>query len=482
MRVTRARRLLILLCAAATLAAACKTPVVPEVAAPATPTPVPVPTATPAPVEPDAPTPTPAPFEAEPGLTAEEIRIGVIYDVGGGPIADELAESAPQAIEAWADDINRRESGLAGRTIVVERIPTSPLLADHAEAIDLACGRDLFALVGSTALFDNEGIDQLESPDCGLPDFPSVVSSFERLRSSVTTVSNPITANTWSAGWARYYVEAAPEATANAATMLLDLPVTVVTGSRMIEAATAQGFEFVYGPQVAFDTDYVEEVGELADIEPGLLAWPSDAGRLLSVLRELDAQAVDIPIVNCGQSCYSRSWVETAGVLGDGVSVWLATHPLEEGDLSTELNRYIFFLGGAHPGAAPTATGVNAWASALLFEEAVRIAVGEDTPDYDPASLTRAGVLGAARNITSWDARGLHGVANPAERIPSSCFVLMTLTDGVWERTFPERRGEFDCAPENLVNLTITAGSGEGSDGPAPTPDEAPADEVEDGS
>jgi hypothetical protein len=72
-----------------------------------------------------------------------------------------------------------------------------------------------------------------------------------------------------------------------------------------------------------------------------------------------------------------------------------------------------------------------------------------------------------------------HGLANPAAGLASPCFVLLTLGDGVWNRTFPERRGEFDCAPENLVPLKVTGDFGAD---PTPTPAPAPDDEnVEDG-
>jgi ABC-type branched-subunit amino acid transport system substrate-binding protein len=481
MRVTGPGRLFCLLSfilAAAMLATACATPAIRAIDAPATPTPVPTPTVPPVPTVADQPTPTPAPSDGEKGLAPDSIRIGVIIDVGDGRVSDQMSESAAQAVEAWANNINN-EGGLAGRDVTVERFLTSPLLADHAEIIDLACNRDIFALVGSAALFDNDGLDQLQSPECRLPDFPAQVTSKERLESTVTTVSNPIVSDPWLAGWARYYAENNPEGAVAAATMLLDVPVSVINGSRMIEAVGIHGFEFVYRPEVAFDTDFVAEVGQIAEVAPQVLTWPNDGGRLITLLSELDAQEVDIPTIDCGQACYSRFWVEDAGAQGNGVSAWLATRPLEEADLNGELTRYLFLLGRSDPTAIPTSTGVNAWASALLFEEAVKRAVGVDTPAYDPTSLTRASVLAAASTIASWDAGGLHGLANPAAGLASPCFVLLTLGDGVWNRTFPERRGEFDCAPENLVPLKVTGDFGAD---PTPTPAPAPDDEnVEDG-
>ncbi|MFV2039705.1 MAG: hypothetical protein ACC660_05640, partial [Acidimicrobiales bacterium] len=241
---SRSRRVGAVALSVALLAAACAEPVIPLVAPPATPTPVPQPTATPAPTVENVPTPTPAPFESEPGLTADTMRVGVIFDVGAGAVADQLSRSAVEAVGAWAAAINR-DGGLAGRNVEVIPIETNPLLADHAQAIDFACNSGLFALIGSTALFDAEGLEQLESANCRLPDFPSVVSTTERLQASVTTVSNPITSNLWQAGWARYFVDSQPDAAAAAAMMLLDFglesDVSIINGERTIGAATAPG-------------------------------------------------------------------------------------------------------------------------------------------------------------------------------------------------------------------------------------------------
>ena len=101
-----------------------------------------------------------------------------------------MSISAAEAVEAWAEDRNNTNQ-LAGRQIVVERIETNPLIGDHAEAINIACNRDFFALVGSIALFDGDGLEQLESPDCGLPDFPAVVNSIERLGAQTTVTITP---------------------------------------------------------------------------------------------------------------------------------------------------------------------------------------------------------------------------------------------------------------------------------------------------
>ncbi len=422
------------------------------VAAPATP----VPTATPEPTSaPAVPVPTPAPFDSEPGVTADTIRIGVIADVGGtAELGAENNLGAFEAVDAWAATVNATGGMAGGRTIEVVRFDSQ--VVRHAEQIDLACNSDVFALVGSAALDDGAGLDQLTSAECALPDFPAAASTVERLRSSGTFVSNPIAGQIWNAGWARWYHDTYPAAVDEAATVLFSFPPAQVNGERMIEAASAQGFEFVARPTADPGTDFAAEVEEFVDEGARALVWRNSANRLLGLLDELGSGRSRFRVVDCGQACYSRTWVDEAGRLGNGVSVWLPILPFEDAEFSPELARYLFALPTVHPDAVPTVVGVEAWAAGLLFQEAVERSLGTGTADYDPDSISRAGVIAAARTITEWDANGLQGVANPAEAIPSPCFTLLTLDDGMWDRTFPARRGAMNCRPENLVELQFT--------------------------
>ena len=133
--------------------------------------------------------------------------------------------------------------------------------------------------------------------------------------------------------------------------------------------------------------------------------------------------------------------------------------PIEEAELSDELLRYLFYLLSTHGSVGvPSAAGVAAWSAGLLFQEAVSRAVGLDSAAYDPDSLTREAVIEAAKTINFWDANGLHGVSNPSEKIPSPCYVIVTLQDGVWKRSYPSRPGELDCEESNLVTLEALQG------------------------
>ncbi len=445
---------LVLLALSLIAASACSDPIFPTVSPPPTVTPV---APTPTPVDTTSPEPVQE-VSTEPGLTSDVMRIAVIADGENSSINDGESESIWQAVEAWATAVNQT-SKLAGRTVVVERIDSA--VSRHAEAIEQVCTGDYFALIGSSSINDSEGLSLLSSPECSLPDFPAFIYSAQRLNSEITFVSNPAYSQVTNAGWAAYFSRVNPDAVERAATLFPELSPLVLGGNQTIEAATATGYRFIHSPIYNFETDFLLEAESLIESDARSLTWRNSGSQLLSFLGAINQVDPDFrfDFIDCGQNCYSQNWVAAAGDFGEGVSVWLPYLPIEEAELSDELLRYLFYLLSTHGSEGVTsAAGVAAWSAGLLFEEAVSRAVGLDSAAYDPDSLTREAVIEAAKTINFWDANGLHGVSNPSEGIPSPCFVVITLQDGLWKRSYPSRPGELDCEDSNLVTLAALQG------------------------
>ena len=435
-------------------ASACSDPVFPTVSPPPTVTPI---APTPTPVDTTSPEPVQE-VSTEPGLTSDVMRIAVIADGENSSINDGESESVWQAVEAWATAVNQT-SKLAGRVVVVERIDSA--VSRHAEAIEQVCTGDYFALIGSSSINDSEGLSLLSSPECSLPDFPAFIYSAQRLNSEITFVSNPAYSQITNAGWAAYFSRVNPDAVERAATLFPELSPLVLGGNQTIEAATATGYRFIYSPIYDFETDFLLEAESLIESDARSLTWRNSGSQLLSFLGAINQVDPDFgfDFIDCGQNCYSQNWVAAAGDFGEGVSVWLPYLPIEEAELSDELLRYLFYLLSTHGSEGLTsAAGVAAWSAGLLFEEAVSRAVGLDSAAYDPDSLTREAVIEAAKTINFWDANGLHGVSNPSEGIPSPCYVIVTLQEGVWKRSYPSRPGELDCEDSNLVTIAALQG------------------------
>ena len=394
--------------------------------------------------------------EKESGLTDASIRIAVIADGPNEYLNDSEGLSVWQSVEAWAESLNR-STKLAGREVIVERVDSATFR--HVEAVNAVCEGNFFALVGSHAVNDSDGLNLLQSPECLLPDFPAATFSLRRLYSGQTYQSNPIAGVTSNAGWASYFGQSNPAAIESVATLLPELPSIVLAGERLLESATAQGLKFSHSPIYEIETDFQSEAEALLQSESDSLVWVTSGReliRFLDTLQDVNPEK-SFGFISCGQKCYTPDWVASAGESGQGVSVWLPHLPIEEAELNDELLRYLFFMNLAHGAdSKPTAAGIAAWSAALLFEEAVSRSVGTNSASYKPENLSQEGILAAAQSITFWDARGLHGISNPADAIPSSCFVIMSLDDGLWKREFPPRPGELSCEDENLVELKAT--------------------------
>ncbi|MXW57904.1 MAG: hypothetical protein F4124_04705 [Acidimicrobiia bacterium] len=508
----------VLTVALALVVAGCKTPDLqgPVVSSPELATPTP----TPEPQDTVVPGPTAEPIRS--GVSDEVIRIGVIADSSTGNPVTGGSEAAWLAMRAWAQAVNS-SGGLGGRDVEVVLFDAN--VFDHRAAIQEACESDIFALVGSYALFDGDGVDLLNDESCLLPDFPAAALSPARRSSPVTFVSNPTSNTVWQAGPAQYMSERFPAAAAAVGTVVLDMPVAFYRAQRDIEAATAGGLNFAFQATAdVIDEDYDALASAMLEAQVLGITWSADRNRLMELLQaradlfeqlptfdfpapeeepttlpeeepddtsgagsdgtgegeptadpevepqegESEEEPADGPtFVLCGADCYSQSWAAEVAELGSDLWVSIGVLPFEEPGDNVELVRYVLFLREeVDEEAEVDLIGLSSWASALLFEEAVNRAMFTSG-----GGLTRELVIESARTITEWDGRGLHGPTNPAEGIPSPCFLLMSPTPSGWIRRHPATPGTMDCDPDNLVELVESATLG--VDPSQPNTDEA---------
>ena len=286
------------------LALACTTPVVPEAGPPqsttAPPTTAPPTTTLPTTTLPDGETPPPTitilvptsttiPVVSVPGVTDTTIRVGVIADVETGGIADGRSRSAWGGVAAWAEAVNLF-GGLGGREIEVVYIDTG--LFNHEAAIERACQGDIFAIVGSDALFDHEGLSQLGGEDCPVLDFPAVANSPQRQSRDETFLSNPTPPGVVQVGPLQALAEISPAGVDAAAMILLDdLSTSIIRGEKEIEAALSQGYTTVLEPTTQLTSMLcapIELYDQITTQGVRSLLWPTDGIWLANFLQAGD--------------------------------------------------------------------------------------------------------------------------------------------------------------------------------------------------
>ncbi|HEX7097343.1 MAG TPA: ABC transporter substrate-binding protein, partial [Acidimicrobiales bacterium] len=169
---------------------------------------------------------------------------------------------------------------------------------------------------------------------------------------------------------------------------------------------------------------------------------------MVKMRKEANAQGVDtVKVWNCGLSCYTPQFLEAGGADVEGTYVWIQFLPFEEADTNAELKAYIDAIGGVEKA---TSWGAAAWAGGVEFKQVIDKIVEEDGPN----AITRARFLEELAALDNFDANGWFG-KKTKQRSLSECFVMLQVQNGEFVRVFPEERGTFHCAPENLQEISV---------------------------
>jgi ABC-type branched-subunit amino acid transport system substrate-binding protein len=368
------------------------------------------------------------------GVDDRTITIATIADVGG--VRPNLFLGNWQAMDAFVAFCNSL-GGVNGRQLRLVKLD-SALFDQRAQTI-LACD-SAFALVGSAAALDGAGAQS--GADCGIPDIPAFSAEPQHASASNVVQPLPNPPDSYPVGPGRYLAQRFPDAVKHAAMLYSSVGVTLVQARRQMESYQGVGFRFV--DQVPFDVvsaDFGSIVAKLH--QPlGYVYVQGELTDLISVQQALAARGIKPTIVDAGQQAYDPAYVKQGGAAVEGTYVLATTVPFSEAASSPEMQRYLHWLAVTHPGAQPTALGVQGWSAGLLFADALK-SLG--------SNVTRAGLLDALRNIHHWDGNGIHIPTDPGGNRQLGCFMYLQVRSGQFVRAFPARG--FSCSPDNVVAL-----------------------------
>ena len=425
------------------------TEVVRATAVPIPVTPTPTPTPPPPTVEPGDPIPTPPPV-TQPGLSANIIRLAVIFDDETQGVADQLFRDAWLGALAWENEVNNN-GGLGGRFVDV--VPIDSRLFDHRSALEQVCQGNFFAIVGSHSLGDSDGAELLGTEQCNIADFPGQVYGPRRGASPVTLLANPFLNSVRQAGPAQILIEEFPEAAANLGLLryfALDLGSAI---ERQREMLVAQGMEVVFELPVDLEEDPSERIASRwAENGAESLVWAADPGRLIELLRSLEEPP---QFVLCEWGCYSQQFLLEGGEDVEGLYTWIPHSDFDSPNARGDLFLYRANLASVAPDAGWSEIGLQSWMAGRLFEAAYSRLI-----EIEPEAPTRAQLIQIAREIDFYNANGILSDSNPAGGVPSFCFVLMQVQNGRWQQVHPEPPRDKDCAESNLFELVTSRSLG----------------------
>jgi hypothetical protein len=399
------------------------------------------------------------------GITPTEIRIGVIADTGS-PIAPGLFQGAVDGVQAWADYMNAKEGGLAGRKIVIDSYDSKLTADDARNSIIDACSKD-FATVGTAALFVNNVDDLVGCKDSkgaatGMPDFPVVTTEVVHQCSPVSFGINPPVIDCatkdqhpqtyhGSLGATNYYLKKFGKSALHG---LFLYPSDLKSAKNtQVPAFTAQQRAGIKQDET-FDVSgrapqsaYTPFVQAMKDSGATYARHGGNDAGIIALRKEAKIQGVNtVKVWDCSVQCYDKDLVSSANAADtEGQYVWIAFVPFEEASTNKALQNFLKYIG------KDKADGfsLQAYASGLFLRDVINTIVKNGGND----AVTRKAVLEGAAKNTSFNADGMLGDTNVGQHVPSPCYALLQIKGGKFVRVFPTKKGTLNCDPKNVYTI-----------------------------
>jgi ABC-type branched-subunit amino acid transport system substrate-binding protein len=371
------------------------------------------------------------------GITPDTMTIGHVTQLSG-PVPG-LFEGSVRGINAYAAYANSK-GGLAGRKLVVEtrddqfdaaqnRVVTNDLLAKT------------FALIGGVSLYDDASAADVGRS--GAPDIPGLTLNKVRgdLPNNFAIVPNVDGAPTSHFLW---FQRKFPDAVKSIGSIYGDVPSAKRAHENQRKAAESIGYVWKYdrGYQ-ATETDFTADVIRMR--QSGVKAVflvALDAKNVARVLKAAAQQSWKPDVWILGASAYDRALLVLAGPAAEGITIFstAALYAGEDAGVIPEVKLFNEWYQKANPGKTPDFYGVSAWMSGMLFAQAVEKA---------GPNPTRASVVAALRTITTFTGNGMQGETSPAQKRPTTCYLIMKVEGGKFKRVDPADKG-FRCEGEIL--------------------------------
>jgi Periplasmic binding protein len=400
------------------------------------------------------------------GVSATEIRVAVLADVDNA-VSPGIFQGVVDGVEGAAAYINSKAGGggIAGRKLVVDFIDSKLAAETARNGVITACEND-FALVGTAALFLTNFDDAINCQDqtgaaTGLPDISAAVSGVPEACSPVSFPIIPpaLVCSTkdrhpqvyiGNQGGERYLLKRHQNDLHGAMVVSDDTKTTQLTGQILTAVAGSAGIKAdqnvtrsARDPQSA----YTAIINQMKLDNSNYAFSVVGVQGAVALRSEAQLQGLTDPNIvwECPIGCYDKTLTANASVM-DGEYIAMNFLPFEEASSNAMLHSFLKYVG------RDKANGfsVYGWSAGLAFAQAARAAVVK----VGMNGLTRRSFLHAGiPTLTRFDAGGMLGTANIADKVATPCFVLVQLRDGTFVREHPKKKGTFDCRRSNRIRI-----------------------------
>jgi ABC-type branched-subunit amino acid transport system substrate-binding protein len=365
------------------------------------------------------------------GVTASTITIGQIATVTG-PVPG-LFENAEDSLDAYVAYINS-VGGVDGRKLKLDFKDDALNCNTYTNDIQ-GLSSSSFAIVGTFSIIDSCGQKVLDNN----PNFPDIQGylfspQLYTTRNALSPSPQPPGYSTTAAEWLKNKF---PSAITHTAALY---SLTSKTSFNSISSSfKATGYKYVYTRGVGLtETNFTSDVLRM-----------KAAGIQIVDLTGTDVQDAANFILEADQQNYHPDAIFTASAYDGNLFKLLGSanasnlympllYPLylgEDSSVNPELATYLKWLNITHPGTSANIYGIEAWASGVLFTQALKAAGG---------SPSRSALINQVNKITSFTANGLLPSTNPAAKQGAVCIVMVGVKGQKFVRLDPSTSG-FEC-------------------------------------
>ncbi|MDA8359862.1 MAG: ABC transporter substrate-binding protein [Actinomycetota bacterium] len=368
------------------------------------------------------------------GITADSVTVGNVATISG-PVPG-LFEGAPIGVKAYFDYVNS-QGGVNGRKLEVKSMDDAFTGQQNASETQTAVSSD-FAMVGNFSLFDSYGCKILAQN-------PAVADVSVTLDPGTNALPNDFSAQPLALGLALgslQYIRKKYPSDRRVGTIVSTTASAVAQWQGEEAALEHAGFTIAYQQKVEpLTSDFTTEVIKMRDAGVNVLYLTALDWQVAALItKDMVEQDWHPAVVLSGGPIYADQFIAAAGgasaVDGDWIGQAQALYLGQDASSVPADKLFLQWVKTVTPKWTPDLFTLYGWSSAQLFVQALR-AAGKDP--------TRGSLLAQLHKITSFDASGLLAPTDPANKLPSNCFVMARIEHGQFQRVLPPKSG-FTCS------------------------------------
>jgi len=369
----------------------------------------------------------------EVGETGAEIKFGNVSTVGG-PVPG-IFKGARDGTNAFFSYINAR-GGVCGRKLSLifqdDGFDASQNQAAYQNLIS-----KVFGFVGSFSTTDDDGSAVLgQNP--GVPD-ASFALGLKHFNLPNNFSIQPFKAHAWRFGPLTYFKNKYGLDKVGKYTIITEHVQSAqdaADGEK--RAADSLGYTKVYDVLTEpTDTDFSPLVTNMKNRGTQSVFMAGDAGQMAQIAAAMKAQNFSVPLANWGANAYDPAFTKQSQGGAEGAILDMQNSMFYGEDAGANPEVKLFDDWVKRVGGKPDLFAAYGWASARLMVDALTTAGPKPT---------RASVMSALKNIHKFNANGLFPDADPAGKIPPTCYVIVNVKGGQFVRD-PVNPSGYKCDP-----------------------------------